>query len=1086
MRNSRFIVLSLLTVLALAAFQPIHAQLGFNLDVKKPAPYEDRILKAEKTGDKKLKAPKKFFQNLTTHYNYYFNANNKINEVIERAKQSHVDDYSLLLPFYNFSLDVTAQDKMQLDSVIYKSQTAIVMHDLRNDWVDNMYMLWGASFYFMQEFDSASMMFQFINHAFAEKEKDGYYKYIGSRMDGNNALSISSKEDNSFLKKTFSVSPSRNEAFIWQIRSLIEQKNYTYSGSLIATLKNDPLFPDRLADDLEEVQAYWFYRQNIWDSSATHLVKALNLATSKQEKARWEYLAAQMFEKSGSPVQAQELYERARAHTTDPIMDIYARMNMVRLNQSGDGNIDRNVEELVKMAKRSKYEDYRDVIYFMAAQMEMERKNFPAAQDYLLKAAKKNTGNMANRGQIFLQIADIAYNNRNYTQAASFYDSVDIASLKEDEIKRVNERKAGLAKVLVEEGVLERQDSLQKLAAMPEEERKNYINKLVKQLRKQQGLNDDNSSLSSGRGPVSTAPPSLFDNQQAKGEWYFYNASLKTQGQTTFKQTWGNRPNSDNWRRFSSVSTQLNARNSNRDALPTLGNTTDPAKEEETDGPSYASLLKKLPLDEASMKISQDSMMNALFQLGGIFVNDLEDYPSAIDALETLVSKYSDFDKMDEALFLLYYAYTRMGENQKAAQVKNRLSKYDDSRFATIVIKGKDPEIEKLNQPKATKEYEAIYDMFIEGDFARATTAKRIADSVYQTNYWQPQLLYIEAVYHIKEKEDSVATSVLQTLIAQNDGTPLASKAQNLIDVLKRRSEIENELRNLQIERPAEDTMRTIIPILAQKKPELPKENVILPEIKPEEKTPVKPVETVPEKPIEKPVEKPVEKIVEKVPEKVAVKEPEKVAEKVVEKAPEKVEEKKVETIPEKPVEKAPEKVEVKEPEKPMPVRADSIAKTTTAPVVTSTVQAPKDTIVSKPVVQVKKEYMFGYSFDATEQHYTLLVLDKVDAVFSGEARNAFNRYNREKYSSRNLQMNAADLGADKKLVIIGPFYTAQDAMDYVGIAKKLAPQEIIPWLKADKYSFLIISGENLPVLQENKDLTIYRRFLEQFLPGKF
>jgi outer membrane protein assembly factor BamD (BamD/ComL family) len=1081
MRNSRFIVLSLLTVLALAAFQPIHAQLGFNLDVKKPAPYEDRILKAEKTGDKKLKAPKKFFQNLTTHYNYYFNANNKINEVIERAKQSHVDDYSLLLPFYNFSLDVTAQDKMQLDSVIYKSQTAIVMHDLRNDWVDNMYMLWGASFYFLQEFDSASMMFQFINHAFAEKEKDGYYKYIGSRMDGNNALSISTKEENSFLKNTFSTTPSRNDAFIWQIRSLIEKENYTYSGSLIATLKNDPLFPARLAEELEEVQAYWFYRQNIWDSSATHLIKALGQATTKQEKARWEYLAAQMFERSGKPAQAQELYARARAHTTDPIMDIYARMNMVRLNQSEDGNIDKNVEELVKMAKRSKYEDYRDVIYFMAAQMEIERKNFTAAEDYLLKASKKNTGNMANRGQIFLQIADIAYNSKKYQQAASYYDSVDVTTLKEEEATRVNDRKSGLAKVLVQEGVLDRQDSLQKIAALPEEERKNYINKLVKQLRKQQGLADDNSTLSAGRGPANTtAPPSLFDNQQSKGEWYFYNASLKTQGQATFKQTWGNRPNADNWRRFSSVSTQLNARTNNRDALPALGGTPDALKEVEEDGPSYTSLLNKLPLDGPSMQLSQDSMMNALFQLGGIFINDLEDYPSAIDALETLISRYTAFEKMDEALFLLYYAYTRMGEHQKAAQVKSRLSGYGDSRFASIVTKGKDPEEEKLNKPGATKDYEAIYDMFIEGDFEKAKSAKKIADSIYQTNYWQPQLLYIEAVYHIKEKEDSVATSVLQTLVAQNNGTPLASKAQNLIDVLQRRAEIEEELRNLQIERPAEDSMRTIVPIIAKKKPELPKETIVIPEeTKPEEKVAVKPVEKAPEKIEEKIIETPPVKTEEKPIEKVPVK----TEEKPVEKAPVKTEEKPVE----KPIEKAPEKPVVQEPEKPMPVRADSAIKTTTStPVVINPVQAPKDTVVSKPVTQVKKEFMFGYSFDATEQHYTLLVLDKVDAVFSGEARNAFNRYNRDKYSSRNLQMDAADLGSDKKIIIIGPFYNSQDALDYVGIAKKLAPQEIIPWLKGDKYSFLIVSGENLPVLKENKDLTLYRRFLEQFLPGKF
>ena len=74
-------------VLAAFAFGEARAQMGFNLDVKKPEPYDNRVLKAEKTPtDKKIKLPKRFFANLTTHYNYFFNANNKLNEVIERAK----------------------------------------------------------------------------------------------------------------------------------------------------------------------------------------------------------------------------------------------------------------------------------------------------------------------------------------------------------------------------------------------------------------------------------------------------------------------------------------------------------------------------------------------------------------------------------------------------------------------------------------------------------------------------------------------------------------------------------------------------------------------------------------------------------------------------------------------------------------------------------------------------------------------------------------------------------------------------------------------------------------------------------------
>jgi hypothetical protein len=121
--------------------------------------------------------------------------------VLERAKTAHTDDFSKLLPFYNYSLDVTAADSIQLDSISYKSQTGIALHDLRNDWVDNLYILWGASYYLRKQFDSAYLMFQFINYAFAEKEKDGYYRTIGSSRDGNSAYSISTKEKNSLPRR---------------------------------------------------------------------------------------------------------------------------------------------------------------------------------------------------------------------------------------------------------------------------------------------------------------------------------------------------------------------------------------------------------------------------------------------------------------------------------------------------------------------------------------------------------------------------------------------------------------------------------------------------------------------------------------------------------------------------------------------------------------------------------------------------------------------------------------------------------------------------------------------------------------------
>ena len=56
---------------------------------------------------------------------------------------------------------------------------------------------------------------------------------------------------------------------------------------------------------------------------------------------------------------------------------------------------------------------------------------------------------------------------------------------------------------------------------------------------------------------------------------------------------------------------------------------------------------------------------------------------------------------------------------------------------------------------------------------------KKIADSMYGKNYWTPQLLYIEAVYYIKQREDSTAKSVLNNIISQFHRNSFCNKATN-------------------------------------------------------------------------------------------------------------------------------------------------------------------------------------------------------------------------------------------------------------------------------------------------------------------
>ncbi|MEJ7611068.1 MAG: hypothetical protein WKF88_07815 [Ferruginibacter sp.] len=225
----------------------LSAQAGWTLDPlgkeKKPEKYEEKILPSEKTADKKFGPVRRIIQNSTSHYNFYFNANNKLNTVIERARLSNKDDYSQLLSFYPYSLENTASQKTDLDSVIYKATAGILLHDLRTEWVDNFYMLIGKAYFLKKDFDSAALTFQFINYNLYPRKKndDGYNKIVGTNEagTGTGSVSIADKENRNFLQKAFTLPASRNDALVWQIRTFTDQKEFGDAAGLISILQND-------------------------------------------------------------------------------------------------------------------------------------------------------------------------------------------------------------------------------------------------------------------------------------------------------------------------------------------------------------------------------------------------------------------------------------------------------------------------------------------------------------------------------------------------------------------------------------------------------------------------------------------------------------------------------------------------------------------------------------------------------------------------------------------------------------------------------------------------------------------------------
>lgn len=799
------------------------AQQGALIDLPKPSKYENRALASERTGSGRINPVRKVQQNIVTRYNFYFNAANELDEVIESARRSAKFDYTRLLPFEEYPLESTAAQKEELDSVILKCNNGILLHDLRNDWVDDLYLLMGMAYFHRKEFDSAEIAFQYINYAFQPRSRDeiGTDKAIGSRLnEKGNVYTISTPERRGAIPRMFSHTPARNEAVIWLLRTLIEQGRMNEAGGLIETLRRDQNLPSRLRPRLEECRALWFYRSSQWDSAAIHLEGSLSVF-GPTERARREFLAAQLYGKAGMPEAAERMYAAAILHTTDPVLEAHARINQIGMDIGGEDSVRilRSLADLDRMSRRSRYEDYRQIIHYAASRLELKRGDSLAAIDQLRQSIRHSGTEATLKTRAFRDLADIAFARRDYPMAADSYDSVQTELLEVSDTQQVALRARVLHRVASRMTTVRRQDSLLRIAALPEAERREYVQKLSRNLRRAQGLKEEAET------PVSTAaapsilkddtPTNLFAANEGKGEWYFYNGSLRTQGFRQFQAKWGKRPNVDNWRRLAAVEALLNATSQSAPGAPgdpgkpAIAKTSEPETPAGPQDLSFDGLMGGLPLSDSLRNLAHESIQTSLLELAVTFREDLDMCQESVAHLTSLLDRYPQTTLMETVLFQLCTCLRQTGDMSRFEFYRRELS----TRF------GRSPLLAMLENPvgvrearlseqrEAEAEYDRVATLMVQGRFEEAMERKRMADSGYGRKYWTSQLQYIEALYLIRERRDSLALLSLKDIRDREPGSPLALRAAELEKVLVRRAEIEEYLTKLDIKRYPEDSL---------------------------------------------------------------------------------------------------------------------------------------------------------------------------------------------------------------------------------------------------------------------------------------
>ncbi|HXB06321.1 MAG TPA: hypothetical protein VNW04_04380, partial [Puia sp.] len=354
---------------------------------------------------------------------------------------------------------------------------------------------------------------------------------------------------------------------------------------------------------------------------------------------------------------------------------------------------------------------------------------------------------------------------------------------------------------------------------------------------------------------------------------------------------------------------------------------------------------------------------------------------------------------------------------------------------------------------KATHQYEKVYTDFIEGRFEQAVEEKRVADSLYGDKYWTPQLLYIESVYFIRSRQDAQARGVLSGIITKWPKTPMAAKAATMLDVLNRRRQIEDYLTRLQVTRAIDDDSVTVAPQIdtaaqnaANRRPRLVRNdsNMLIKNIPGNKHG----------------VGGPGDKL-------------------------------KTDTASLNKINMDAGRLaslhhlQDSLQQAMLQAKADSL-QSALLKRQSDSIAAAVQKLQADSVQLAAKLRNLNSAFTLTpdQTHMVIMVMDKVDPVYVSEASNAFSRYNTEMFYSKSLTTANASLNDSLKLMIISKFGNANDALDYMKNIKAVAPREIVPWLPAGKYVFLIISSSNLELLLNNKDMPAYRKFLQTAYPN--
>lgn len=684
------------------------------------------------------------FHNVTAHYNAYYLANLKLEEVKTEVFNNYKEDYTQILPvFIPYDSATIQANAEKLQSSRELASKAIEWHKISR-WVDDSYYILGTLDYLQSHFDDAQNTYKYIN--------------------------VNSKDDD-----------LRQQTLITLLRLYVDLGEFENANFTIDYLSKESGISDENRYELYRTLAYYYEKRGDKSGVIGALDKALENAQNKKEKSRINFILAQRYQREGLDALAYDYYNKALDGNPPYERSFYAQLyaqQVAELNASKDlKKVRKYYDDLYEDPKNK---DLKDVVIYERALFEEKQGDVDQTLKLLHQAAKEPGSNPRVKGYIYQKLAEINLGEFKDYRATKYYLDSALTFINEQDpvALQITTQKESLDQFVFHYERITKDDSLLTLASLSPEEQEQLADQYIK--------SEEERLMAIAKAKEEPRNASIFDNLLAFGgdrgsgsSFYFDNGVAMQQGAIEFRRTWGTRPLQDNWRR-SAVSFQS--------TTPTIPEPAaeDSASTEENNPlaqlPTKEALLAEIPDTPEKIALLNSELEESYFELGKLLYFDLKEIELSIENLETLVREYPESSRKPEAYYLLYLAQKDRGGNSQ--QYVSRLNReYPESQY-TFSVNNPEASSGNLAYLESSKRYEQAYDNYYQGQYQAAKDIIKSTLEEYPLTRNTERILLLDIMLTGKTESRARYRERLEAYIQNSKDQDLIELARNMLNPL--------------------------------------------------------------------------------------------------------------------------------------------------------------------------------------------------------------------------------------------------------------------------------------------------------------